>query len=87
MFKRRWIWFGDLVSDEGFHLNYGDRSITYTDERGSFEFGLDGGVLLPNFAQVAGERVALDQQQVDVMIDRVIRGIRSEGNEVKLYSE
>ena len=43
MFKRRWIWLGKLVSDEGFNLEYGNKSIRYSDERGSFEFGLEDG--------------------------------------------
>jgi hypothetical protein len=44
MFKRRWIWFGDLVSDDGFALHYGNRSVTYTDQRG----------LSPGFPRVGG---------------------------------
>jgi hypothetical protein len=39
MFRRKWIWFGKLVSDEGFTLEYGYKTIRYTDERGTFMFG------------------------------------------------
>jgi hypothetical protein len=41
MFKRRWKWFEKLLSDEGFTLAYGHNSITYSDARGSFQFGED----------------------------------------------
>lgn len=87
MFKRRWIWFGDLVSDEGFALKYGNRTVTYTDERGSFEFGLEDGLLFPNPKQVAGKPVLLEQPQLDAIIDRIARGMRSEGREIEIHSK
>jgi hypothetical protein len=87
MFKRRWKWFGDLVSDEGFSLKYGNKSVTYTDEHGSFSFGLEDGILFPNPTQVIGTPVPLGQPQLDAMIDRIIRGLRSEGHEVKVNSK
>jgi len=86
MFKRRWLLFGDLVSDEGFTLKYGNRSITYGDERGSFEFGFEDGLLFPNPKQIAGTPVLLEQPQLDAMIDRIIRGVRSEGHNIKVHS-
>jgi hypothetical protein len=85
MFKRRWIWFGKLRSDEGFSLAYGHRSITYSDERGSFVFGLEDGLLFPSPKQAAGKPVDLDQSARDVMLERVVAGIRSEGHAVQVY--
>ena len=64
MFERRWIWFGDLVSDEGFAVKYGNRTVTYTDERGSFEFGLEDGLLFPNPRQVAAKPVLIEQHNL-----------------------
>jgi len=87
MFKRRWRWFGDLVSDEGFTLKYGNRTVTYTDERGSFEFGLEDGLLFPKPRQVSGEPVLLEGPQLDTVIDRITRGVRSEGHEIDVHSE
>ena len=55
MFRRCWIWFGKLISDEGFSLAYGNRSITYSDERGSYQFGFEDGFLSPRPLQVEGE--------------------------------
>ncbi len=87
MFRRRWKWFGKLVSDEGFELAYGNRSITYSDERGSFVFGLEDGLLLPTPKQVSGESVNLDQSAHQAMIERVLAGIRFEGHAVQVYSK
>ena len=87
MFKRRWIWFGDLVSDEGFALKYGNRTVTYTDERGSFEFGWEDGSLFPNPRQVAGKPVLLEQPQLDAIVDRITRGLRSEGHQIEVHSK
>ena len=87
MFRRRWKWFGELVSDEGFALSYGNRTVTYRDERGSFEFGLEDGSLFPNPRQVAGKPVLLEQPLLDAIIDRIIRGVRSEGHEIQVHSK
>ena len=85
MFRRRWIWFGKLVSDEGFTLGYGNKCIRYNDERGTFEFGWEDGFLFPQPRQVAGKTITLNQFEVDAMIERVIGGIRSEGHSVQVY--
>lgn len=87
MFRRRWKWFGELVSDEGFSLAYGNRTITYRDERGSFEFGLEDGFLFPRPKQTSGTRKSLSQTELDEMIERIIAGIKSEGREIQAYSE
>jgi hypothetical protein len=85
MFKRRWIWFGELMSDEGFTLKRGNKSIRYTDKRGSFEFGLEDGFLFPKPVQVRGEPMPLNQSDLDEIIERVITGIRAEGHSVQVY--
>jgi hypothetical protein len=85
MFKRRWKWFGRLLSDDGFTLAYGHKSVTYSDERGSFQFGLEDGFLFPPPLQVAGKPVLLKQSELEEIAERVIRGVRSEGNAVPVY--
>jgi len=87
MFTKRWKWFGELVSDEGFSLAYGNRTITYMDESGSFEFGLEDGFLFPMPKQTSGTRRALNQTELNEMIERIIRGIKSEGREIQVYSK
>jgi hypothetical protein len=87
MFRRRWKWFGDLVSDEGFTLKFGYRSVEYTDEHGSFGFGMEDEWLFPKPWLLTGEPAVLDQAQLDVILDRIIRGSRSEGKDLKVYSE
>jgi hypothetical protein len=87
MFKRRWKWFGELVSDEGFSLAYGNRTITYKDERGSFKFGFEDGFLFPQPNQTSGKRKSLNQTELNEMIERIIGGIKSEGREIQVYSK
>jgi hypothetical protein len=87
MFKRRWIWFGKLISDEGFALAYGNKSITYSDDRGSFQFGFEDGLLFPTPKQLTGKPISLDESSLNTMIERVVRGIRFEGHEVDVYSQ
>jgi hypothetical protein len=85
MFKRRLGSIGKLTSDEGFTLAYGNRSVTYTDARGAFEFGFEDGFLFTPPYQVKGAKVSLNDSDVDVIIKRVIRGIESEGHSVRVH--
>lgn len=85
MFRRRWIWFGKLISDEGFYLAYGNRSITYSDERGSYQFGFEDGFLSPRPFQLSGEQRTLNQSEVEEIIERVVRGIKSGGHAVQVH--
>jgi hypothetical protein len=84
MFRRRWLWFGKLVSDEGYSLAYGNKSVTYGDGRGSFQFGFEDGRLFPTPKQLSGKPVSLDE--LNAIIERVLRGIRSEGHAADVYS-
>ncbi len=87
MFRRRWIWFGRLISDEGFALAYGNKSITYSDDRGSFQFGFEDGLLFPTPKQLTGKPVSLDGPSLSTMLERVVRGIHFEGHAVEVYSQ
>jgi hypothetical protein len=75
------------MSDKGFSLAYGNRTVTYKDERGSFEFGLEDGFLFPQPNQTSGTRRSLNQTELNEMIERIIGGIKSEGREIQVYSK
>ena len=85
MFRRRWIWFGKLVSDEGFKLSYGHKSVYYEDQRGKYCFGFEDGVLFPEPYRVKGDPEILSPPEVREMVERVIRGIRSDGQEIEVF--
>jgi hypothetical protein len=85
MFRRRWVWFGKLVSDEGFCLRFGNRSVIYADERGEFQFGLEDGLLFPASNQISGMPVILDQEETKLILERIVQGIKSEGHFVKIF--
>jgi hypothetical protein len=84
MFKRKWKWFGPVVSDEGFTLSFSHRTILYTDQRGTFAFGFEDGLLSPTPFQVNGQPWNMNAPELEQMIDRVLRGIRSQGDEAEV---
>ena len=84
MFKRRWKWFGPVISAEGFSLSYSYNTVLYTDQRGTFAFGLEDGSLSPAPFQVKGEPLRMDQTTVEEMIDRIVRGLRFDGHTVEV---
>jgi hypothetical protein len=71
MIRRRWGWLGKLVSDEGFEIYFGHKSVSYSDTRGTFEFGFE---------------VPLNQCEVDQMVERVVEGIQEDGGKVEVFS-
>jgi hypothetical protein len=86
MFRRSWIWFGKLVSDEGFCLSYGNKTIIYEDERGKFQFGWEDGFLFPAPHQLSGDPVTLNEDKTEQIMQRIVRGIESEGHLVKIFA-
>jgi hypothetical protein len=85
VFRRQWIWFGKLISDEGFSLHYGNKSVNYEDERGVFQFGWEDGILFPVPRQIAGEPLVLNGEEIEQMIGRIVQGIESESHSVKVF--
>jgi hypothetical protein len=85
MWKRRWGFIGRLRSDAGYYIYYGNKSVTYGDDRGEFEFAFEDGLLFPQAHQKAGSPVKLTEMERTQIQDRIISGIRSEGNEVTLF--
>src|SRR3974390_1921336 len=85
MLRRRWIWFGELISDEGFTLRYGNRSVHYRDDRGTYEFAYEDGWLFPEPRQIRGTPTLPGQQELTLILTRVKSGIESDGHEVKIW--
>jgi hypothetical protein len=87
MFKRQWLRFGKLVSDEGCEISYAHKSVYYRDNRDKFEFPYEDGILMPTPFQVAGEAKLLNQPEIDQMVERVVSGIKADGHPVQIYSK
>lgn len=66
------------------HSGVGHGSVTYTDERGSFEFGYEDGLLFGPPRQVRSNPNALMDWEINSMAERVISGIRAEGHIVEI---
>jgi hypothetical protein len=73
MFKKRWPWLGKLVSDEGFEISFGHKTLYYQDNHGKTSY------------QVSGQAVALTQAEIDQMVERVVRGITWEQLPVQVF--
>jgi hypothetical protein len=87
MFRMLRKWLGDLRSDDGFSLRYGNRSIRYRDDRGLFEFGFEDGFLFPTPYQIDGAPIQLTQSELDVLLERIISRLRSNGQAVQLFEK
>ena len=85
MFRKRWPWLGKLVSDEGFQISFAHKSVYYHDPRGTFEFGYEDGLLSETPYQVSGQTVSLSQPEIDQMVERVVKGIKSEDLPVQVF--
>jgi len=81
------VWFGKLISEEGFTLAYGNKTITYADARGAFQFGLEDGKLFPSPYQISGDPLQLSPSELSEIVERIVRGIKSEGNNVEVFSK
>jgi len=86
MFKRRFKWFGRLVSDEGFSLGFGSKSVTYHDERGEFEFGFEDGLLFLPPHRSTGPVLQLSPAELDEMVRRVTEALRWDGHAVRVFT-
>ncbi|MGA7523034.1 MAG: hypothetical protein WBW84_11160 [Acidobacteriaceae bacterium] len=77
--------FGRLASDEGFTLAYGNKSVTYSDNRGSFELGFEDGYLLPPPHQIKGEPIELSASDAEIITSRVLDGLRSDRKSAQIF--
>jgi hypothetical protein len=87
VFRRRWKWFGKLRSEDGSSLSYGNKSITYRDDHGSFEFGFENGFLFPTPRQIDGAPITLTQRELDALLGRIIAGLRSDGHAAQVFDK
>jgi hypothetical protein len=85
MWKRRWRFFGKLRSDDGCCITYGNKSVTYHNERGQFELGFEDNWLFPDVWQKSGESIELTDVEKTQILDRVLDGLRSDGHDAKLF--
>ena len=85
MFRRKYLFFGNLVSDEGFEISFAHKSAYYSDSRGKFEFGYEPGYLSETPYQIEGERVLLTKPEIDEMVGRVVRAHEFNGDRVDVF--
>jgi hypothetical protein len=86
MFKRRFRWVGPILSDEGFSLAYGNRSVTYRDARGAFEFGLEDGCLCVPPHPTSTNSLPLSPAELDGVVQRIMDGLAWDGHLVRVIT-
>lgn len=76
---------GKLISDEGFEITFGHKSVYYRDSRGKFVFGYEDCYLFMPPRQIEGTAVSLSEADIDRMTECVMSGIRYEGLDVRVF--
>jgi hypothetical protein len=77
MFKRRWLCFGRIRSDEGFSVYYGHRTVYYSDERGEFQIGYEDGLLFPDL---------LPESHKALILNRVLQALEWDGHNPRVWT-
>jgi hypothetical protein len=85
VFKKKFMQLNRVISDEGFNISYGHRSVYYTDERGRFEFPFEDGLLIPKPYQISGEHIFLSLPEIEEMTERVAAGIKYDGRPFEIF--
>jgi len=85
VYKRRFKWFGRLKAEDGSSISYGNRTVYYRDIRGAFALGWEDGFLFPPLHQIEGESIQLTESELNVIIERLLEAIRSEGHDVQVF--
>ena len=80
MFKRRWLVFGPILSDEGFTISYGHKTVYYSDERGIFQIGYENEQLFPSSLRPTGTLKELPSADKALIIDRMLRALQWDGH-------
>lgn len=80
MFKRGWLGFGRIRSDEGFTVQYGHKSVYYSDERGEFQIGYEDGLLFPDsLCQVRSVR-KIPEVDKALILNRMLKALKWDGH-------
>lgn len=93
MFKRGWLGFGKIRSDEGFVVYYGHKSVNYSDERGDFQIGYEDGLLFPDSAVQISDSVRqlrpirkIPQDDKALIVSRILSALEWDGEKPRVWT-
>ncbi len=87
MFKRRWLVFGRISSDEGFTISYGHKTLYYTDERGTFQIGYEDDRLFPASLCLTVPTGQVAKADRELILDRILRALEWDGRHPAVQSD
>jgi hypothetical protein len=86
MFKRNLLGLGRIHSDEGFSVFYGNKTLHYTDQRGTLQIGYEDDLLFPNSLRGFASNCKLSDVDRDLILDRMLRALEWDGHPAKLHA-
>ncbi|WP_109488818.1 hypothetical protein [Occallatibacter savannae] len=87
MFRRRWLCFGRIISDEGFTVHYGHKIVCYSDERGEFQIGYEDGLLFADSICQVDPVKGIQEVDTILVLTRVLRALKWDGQEARVFGE
>jgi hypothetical protein len=85
MFKRNWLGFGRIRSDEGFSVYSGHKTLYYSDQRGTLQIGYVDGLLFPESLSWVKSNRILSESYRALILDRMLRSLEGDGHSARLW--
>jgi hypothetical protein len=84
MFKRNLLGLGRISSDEGFSVYYGNKTLYYTDQRGTLQIGYEDDLLFPSSLSGFASNCELSDSDRELILDRMLRALEWDGHPARL---
>ncbi len=84
MFKRNLLGLGWIRSDEGFSVYYGNKTLYYTDQRGTLQIGYEDHLLFPSSLSGFASSRELSDADRELILDRMLRALEWDGHPARL---
>lgn len=85
MFKRNWLGFGRIRSDEGFSIWFGHRTVFYADERGTFEIGYEDGLIFPGSLSLTHPIRPVSEPDRALIVKRILSALEWDGHKPEVH--
>ncbi len=84
MFKRNFLGLGRIHSDDGFSVHYGNKTLYYTDQRGSLQIGYEDHLLFPSSMSGFASNCELSDSDRKLILERMLRALEWDGHPARL---
>jgi hypothetical protein len=87
IFRRKWLGLGRIYSDAGFLIYYGNRTLYYEDERGTFQIGYEDGLLFPTSLCLTNPIRQVPESDKVLIIERMLEALKWDGQPADVFSK